>query len=495
MSDTTSDAGGPRLLDVPADWTLPALGKRVLPPDGQVQVSESTETVTSYDTAAGDLAAAGISLGRGAGTDAVWTLRIDGTSAEFPAAGRGVPAAIRDQLLGVRAGAALRVTGRATITRTSHHVLDTEGVELGVIAEVTVTGTGTDTDAGVRHVEVSGWQGFVDSAVARLVKADAIEQAPHTTAGVHALEGISAGTVGAALQRYLGEQRRAVLQADLDLRRAAADDDTEPTVHAFRVAIRRTRSALRVVDVADPARREELDGELKWLSGVLGEVRDLHVLREHLAASIIAAADREDVDLDPARAALQSRLDAEERGAQDALAAALAGRRYLSLLRLLRDWTAEPPFGEVAAKPEKTLSRYVRAAAKDLDRRLAKAGGSARRLHGARKAAKRARYVASFAGDAAGAHGTAIEKRAKTLQTSLGDHQDCVLAADFVHRTARDAVDGAAAFGCGVLWSLEQQRAADALRDASEAQRKLRKAGKKPGKKSGKRSDKKKSGK
>lgn len=464
MSEPTP---GPRLLHVPADWTLPKLGKRVVPPGGGVGTDESSDIVTRYDTVAEDLAGLDISLERGSGTadgePALWTLTIDGTSSRYPAVGRGVPVEIRDLLLGARAGGALRASGRAQVDRVTHRVRDDAGTELGTITEVEVRDPGTTGAVPRRHVEVAGWNGpFLDAVLARLSKFDAVERVRfHDDA-----TDVEAGSVGAALLGFLQAQRREVVHADLGLRR------DEQAVHSFRVAIRRTRSALRVVDIADTDRRLALDVELRWLSAVLGQVRDLQVLREHLAVSVTGLAPHTDVDLGPAEQALRDVLDTDEAAARAVLKATLAGRRYLTLLRTLRDWCDEPPFGGDAAEPEQRLARYVRDASKDLNKRLARAGGSASKLHGARKAAKRARYVASFAGESAGKHGGEIERRAKTLQTNLGDHQDSVLAADFVRRAAGvlGRASGDAAFGCGVLWAYEQNRADAALRAAEKAQ-------------------------
>ena len=243
----------------------------------------------------------------------------------------------------------------------------------------------------------------------------------------------------------------------------------DDVVHPTRVAIRQIRSALRVVAVGRPTATTGFDGELQWLSGLLGAVRDVEVLREHLRADVAeldgGTDGGSDAALTAALAAVDAALDTDEAAARAALTAALRSRRYLTLLGTLRAWSIEPPLTAEAERPRRDLARHVRAANKDLDRKLAKAGDSAERLHRARKAAKRARYVATFAGVDAGKHGTAIAKRAKRLQTGLGDHQDCVVAAKFVRRVAQTA-PGAAAFGCGLLWVHEQERADRALRQA-----------------------------
>ncbi|SHF62497.1 CHAD domain-containing protein [Jatrophihabitans endophyticus] len=461
MTGTADEA---RVLDVPLDWTMPKLGKRIVPPGGSVETASGHDTVTTHDTADGDLAAAGVSLRRSAGTDATWTLTVGGASSEFPAEGRGVPAALRELLLGVRAGGALRSAGRTTAERTVHRVLSADGVEVGTITDVRSTdvrsGAARDGGSGAelaerRHVEVAGWDGpFLDTAVARLVRAGAVERRDVPPA--------PGQTVGDVVRAFLAEQRTAIVLADLGLRRG------EDAIHPFRVAIRRVRSALRVVTIAEAEPRELLDTELQWLSALLGAVRDAQVLRDHLDETHAELARRESLDLAGTVDLLDGALRADEAAARAALTKAMTGRRYLALLRTLRQWTTNPAFTSVADAPRARLARYVRAGAKDLDRRLARAGDSPHRLHGARKAAKRVRYVVAFvdeAGGAAGKHAARIEKRARKLQARLGVHQDSVVAADFVARTAATA-RGQAAFGCGVVWAYEQERATAALRRA-----------------------------
>lgn len=88
-------------------------------------------------------------------------------------------------------------------------------------------------------------------------------------------DGPIAQLVSGALHRGLD----ATVRADPWIR---LDDDVE-VVHTWRKAIRRLRSDLRSLrSTLDRDRSEHLRAELKWFAGLLGEVRDLHVLRQHL---------------------------------------------------------------------------------------------------------------------------------------------------------------------------------------------------------------------
>ena len=76
---------------------------------------------------------------------------------------------------------------------------------------------------------------------------------------------------------YLTEQIGLVLEGLGGLR-----DGTDP-IHDTRVAIRRTRSTLRVFNKQlDPEAGPAFEEELKWFAGVLGEVRDVQVQQQRL---------------------------------------------------------------------------------------------------------------------------------------------------------------------------------------------------------------------
>ena len=107
----------------------------------------------------------------------------------------------------------------------------------------------------------------------------------------------------AALADYLATQVDAILLGDLALRRGL-----DP-IHDVRVAIRRLRSTLRVFG-AQIAAPTELEEELKWFAGLLGEVRDREVQRRRFA-SAIAAIDPKYV-LGPAAADLDATLNSEQ---------------------------------------------------------------------------------------------------------------------------------------------------------------------------------------
>jgi CHAD domain-containing protein len=252
------------------------------------------------------------------------------------------------------------------------------------------------------------------------------------------------------VQSHLRQQHRALVRGDIELRRGG------DVVHPTRVATRRLRSALRVFDLFDPERAAHLDAELKWYAGVLGEVRDLQVLRGHLLDR--AAALPADVSNHTATY-LRTRLADDERTKLAELLEVLDGDRYRSLLREVRAFVEQAPRGR--KRSAKKVRRYVQQARRKAVKRVA----SAARLpdddastHQARKAAKRGRYTAELAVATLGKQAERIADEQRRVQNKLGHLQDAVVAAGHIERITPRAA-GRSGFGLGLLWSGEQDRA------------------------------------
>ena len=81
-----------------------------------------------------------------------------------------------------------------------------------------------------------------------------------------------------------------------------------------------------------------------------------------------------------------------------------------------------------------------------------------------RKAAKRLRYAAETAVPVHGKDAARLVKRAMAIQTSLGEHQDSVVARQGLREVAMRAyLDGDNTFTYGRLHGLEDLKAADSL--------------------------------
>jgi CHAD domain-containing protein len=239
-------------------------------------------------------------------------------------------------------------------------------------------------------------------------------------------------------------------------------------LHDYRVALRRTRTALaefKGVFVAEEAR--SFRERFATLSGPSGRVRDLdvHLMRRTEYAEWIPAAFR--AAFAPAIASLER--EREARRAE--LLALLAGRDYAALKR---DWkralsglAAGRPAGVASDEPALPAAR---AAIARRYARLRSFGASVdalddAALHRARVQSKRLRYVLEFfahpLGEAADDAVLAIER----LQDALGAHHDAGVLLSMLGAQARaipagdrDAVARGAALGA-LMASLESRRA------------------------------------
>ncbi|MRH92042.1 CHAD domain-containing protein [Nocardia sp. SYP-A9097] len=253
------------------------------------------------------------------------------------------------------------------------------------------------------------------------------------------------------------------LTADVDRLRAAEPEvrqDLPDSVHKMRVATRRLRSLLRSYR-RTLARKPvgELSDELRWLAGLLGVARDAEVRGERFAGLLGENGALFDDKAAPGekstpRNDFGARLVAEERARYEAaLAEAVAAfdtRRYRTLLGRLRRTLADPPLRSAQAdKPaDKVFADVLRHDFRDL-RRLVRAepqGSEAERiehLHEIRKAAKRLRYSAEAATDMLGEPAALLARRAKQLQTVLGDHRDAIEALETLRAHAAAAEEPA----------------------------------------------------
>src|SRR4028119_1683211 len=94
------------------------------------------------------------------------------------------------------------------------------------------------------------------------------------------------GPTGVDASLSLGELAFAVLRKQFAAMRAhepgtRLGEDSEE-LHDMRVATRRMRAALKLFSAALPEQADFYRNELKWVAGVLGEVRDLDVHIEQL---------------------------------------------------------------------------------------------------------------------------------------------------------------------------------------------------------------------
>jgi CHAD domain-containing protein len=200
----------------------------------------------------------------------------------------------------------------------------------------------------------------------------------------------------------------------------------------MRVAVRRLRAILRAGrDLFDAKAVERLRGELDWLGGKLGLVRDLDVLDAYLRPRLAALEGPEH----RAGQRVLRRLAADRARAQAGLNEALDGPRYPQVLAQLETFVARPP----AAAPDVSLPDVAATEWRRLRKAVQKLPGrpGVDELHSVRIKVKRARYAAELARAAAGARGERFIDQAKKLQDILGDLQDAVVIEQYLH----DATD------------------------------------------------------
>ncbi len=206
-----------------------------------------------------------------------------------------------------------------------------------------------------------------------------------------------------------------------------ADVDTE-FLHDFRVAVRRTRSTLKLGRPALPEEmRNRWEPAFKWLGDLTTPVRDLDVYELDLptmAGWLVAAAPG---DLEPFAAHLRRRRAAERRSLLRAL-------RSAKFERLLGDWEQSlPPLAATPQAPHDRLSagQLADSSVSRAYRRVARGGAAitvdspAEDLHDLRKRCKELRYALEVF---APVIDKAPRRRAitdlKALQDVLGRFQD-----------------------------------------------------------------------
>ncbi|WP_225992010.1 CYTH and CHAD domain-containing protein [Actinomadura montaniterrae] len=474
--------------DARADFVLPELGG--LPGVASAGEAETFDLHASYfDTADLRLAAHGITLRRRrGGTDAGWHLKMpagpDGKEELRAPLGRPaiVPARLAALVAAYTRGEPLRPVATLETRRTVVRLYAGDGAMLAEVADDLVTGRDVrdvrdDTAADAparrwREIEVElgdGTAELLKAAGKRLRKAGARRSKSSSKLGrllggaieppkaararaackarlVAAIDnGKGPATTGDAVMAYLAEQVEAVVKFDPKARLGEED-----AVHRMRVAVRRIRSTLKAYrPVLEEERTEPLGPELRWLAAVLGEVRDLEVLRMRFQERLGGAAP-----------AWLDDLARQERTAYRRMNAALKEPRYFALLDELDRLVAEPPLGrEADRKARKDLPDLVTRSWDRMARAYASIGiaeDAEVARHETRKAAKRARYAAELATPVLGVAAKRVAKDAKRIQEVLGGYQDGVIAMEHLKTAAARTRNTSEAFDLGVLYGWER---------------------------------------
>ena len=232
---------------------------------------------------------------------------------------------------------------------------------------------------------------------------------------------------GPAVVAVVGDDVDRLLATEPDVRA-----DRYDSVHQMRVATRRLRSVLR--SYRRVFLRDEIDtlrDELRWLAAILGTARDAEVRAERFAALLEQYPEVENH--------LGHRLVNAERAAYTeahrTVVDTLDGDRYTHLRTGLKRLRTDPPLRhKIAAR---NARRVFFTAVRDDRHRLAALVGAepdaadadrVECLHDIRKAAKRLRYCAEAAEGVLDGPAAEVARRAKKVQTVLGDHRDAIEA-------------------------------------------------------------------
>jgi CHAD domain-containing protein len=252
---------------------------------------------------------------------------------------------------------------------------------------------------------------------------------------------------GAAL-RTLMAHGLSVLLANTEALHEGRDPEF---VHQARVALRRMRSALRLLDRKHQDFPESLANELRWVGQTLGAARDWDVLVESTLPAMVAAAPT----------ALRARMRTLHKGAlrrrdqeHRKAVAALSSARFARLALRLQAWTLTPApkGGRLARRAPKELAR---AHTRLFDAARSFAELSPQRRHRVRILAKRLRYALDVMSVALPAEPTErYVKALAELQDVLGELNDVAVARSVLH----EVTSSGAMFEIAANWLDQRER-------------------------------------
>ena len=242
------------------------------------------------------------------------------------------------------------------------------------------------------------------------------------------------------------------------------DLDTE-FVHQARVATRRMRSALRLFREAIPeSAATYLGGELKWLGGMFGAVRDLDVFLLNLSRF------KDRIESFPAKKkrAFEDLIEKHRRAPLEALCQALESPRYRNFERRLAQFLERPlparPRPSLALKPVREVAPVIITEKFDAvieQGRALLADPKPKQYHLLRIQMKKLRYASEFMATAYEGTLDAMVERTVEIQDCLGELQDTVFTRKFIEGLLEDwkgkLVDPDLLFILGEIYQLQSE--------------------------------------
>ena len=471
-------------LAVSPTLTLPPLSD---PLAGVIAVPAGTRhlVATYYDTDDLRLARAGASLRHR--NDEGWAVKLpagvrhDGLldRATFAFAGDGddPPADALDLIRAFARTAPVAPVARLNTVRRAVHLRTAQGSPIGEVVDDDVTVVGGDAPVrAFREVEIEVADGAPEAQttaiVARLRAAGAGEPDPTPkivrALGPRAAEPPDVGPVAGVahgVREVVSDALRAAVAKlvlhDAGVRRG---EDAEE-LHQARVATRRLRAHLRTFrPLLEEQWAESLRVDIQWLGGAFGGVRDPDVLLERLERRLAQVPARDQADGER----LLDLLRVQRDRARKSLLVVLRSDRYAELLERLVQGAREPRMlRRVGDEPdEDILTDAVRRPWEHLRDAVDALPDDPvdEELHAVRKRAKRARYAAEAVEPAFGKPARVFARALTEVQDVLGEHQDAVIAAEWLRKSATQVDDEHATFVAGQLVALEHEAAVAARR-------------------------------
>jgi len=278
------------------------------------------------------------------------------------------------------------------------------------------------------------------------------------------------------LKSTAGELCVAVLQSGLTHLHANEEgarlSDESAFVHQMRVAVRRTRSALKAFSpLLPPEQLESFGEELRWMGDALSGARnwDVFVTRS-LPAICSALPDEAGLNWLATRAA-------EERGLQrESAREAIESPRYHRLILELGAWLSNPRWHDIDAAQE-SAARFGAMVLKKRHRRLVKSSHNLSTLgvqerHRVRIAAKKLRYAAEFFAPLfPGRRSERYIDALENLQNVLGNLNDEATTAHLMQHLCSDTTSPENQRACGLVLGWASGLAREQLPDAIKAWR------------------------
>jgi len=367
------------------------------------------------------------------------------------------PGPVRDRILVLTSPRALLPIVKAVSTVTVTRLLNADGKTVArlVADRVTVTaaagGTTAELPPRLAVAYVRGYPGQAHKAAGLLAGVPGVAHASQSvfTAALTALgrhpadysSGVEA-EITATMPAPVAVAKlllRLLDTMELNVPGVLRDIDTE-FLHDFRVAVRRTRSAIKLLGEVLPADlAKHYKTEFKWLGDVTTPVRDLDVNLlgfDTMAGQLVAASP---ADLEPLRAFLVRRRAREFRR----LAAALRGPRFRAITQDWRKALLEIRDVDGPRRRRPSAVALALSTTGSSFRRIVAQGGAITQdsppesLHDLRKRAKELRYLLEFF---APLHDPVAYRKVvsdlKQLQDCLGEFQDSEVQRAEIHTLA-----------------------------------------------------------